>query len=145
MSTSANNPIPLNFGSIYRSNYTYFMNVMLPWAYAHNPKTRVSAVLSESNETLIRTLFEIAFSQYKYLDIITINTNVTVQNNKTIENVTACAYNPFLKIGDKLHCRVLNETNASTEISLLWEYMRKRFENFYGHPLKVLNCQSDLK
>lgn len=115
------------------------MNTTFPSTYKNNPKTKISAILRSTNETTIRKLFELGFRRYKYLEIIIININYTVESGREIENITAFAYNPFKVGGDKMHCRILNETNVDAEMKSLARYMKKRYENFFGHPLKVLN------
>lgn len=145
LSTSANNPIPQNFGSIYHTNFSFFTTVTFPSTYKNNPKTKISVILRSTNETTIRKLFDLGFRQYKYLEIIAININSTMKNGRDIENITAFAYNPFRVDGDKLNRRVLNETNVDAEMKSIAQFMKKRYENFFGHPLKVFDSQSVLK
>lgn len=136
LSTSANNPIPHNYGTVYRTNFTFLMNVSFPTSYKSNPKSKRIVLLQENwNEKIIREIFEVAFDQFKFLNLIVV---VKDRNSTQNEYTKACAYSPFKVDGDKLFCRTLNETNVKLVITEIIHFMNNRYKNFYGYPLKVI-------
>lgn len=95
-----------------------------------NPKARILVLLKENDENTITNLFEIAFNQFKFLDIV-----VLTQVKHEVSKI--CAYNPFQIEEDKLFCKFLNKTNVDLNLIEIATYMESRYNNFHRYPLKI--------